>query len=122
GWLYYLGERAITSLSPGAATAVLDGEVYLRAYATFSHPNVLAGYLLISLVFLSFQRSYFRTVLTRVLLLSGMVVGTLGLFVTLSRLPIVLWGCFLLFVLFRSTVRVLFQASTRNPLPFRRII
>src|SRR5690606_6115715 len=88
----------------------------------FSHPNVLAGYLLISLVFLYSQRSYFRTVLTRVLLLTGMLVGTLGLFVTLSRLPIILWVCFLLVVFIRVTVRVLFQASTRNPLPFRRII
>ena len=52
GAFYYLGERTFTSQTPGIANASINGELLLRPYATFSHPNVLAGYLLCVLVLL----------------------------------------------------------------------
>ncbi|KKU44672.1 MAG: hypothetical protein UX64_C0049G0008 [Microgenomates group bacterium GW2011_GWC2_46_7] len=52
GLMYYLGERTISVGSPSIALATFFGSVALRAYATFSHPNVLAGWALVSLLIL----------------------------------------------------------------------
>lgn len=50
GLWYFLGERAFNLNTPGIATLSIFGQKYLRAYATFDHPNILAGYT--SLVFI----------------------------------------------------------------------
>lgn len=47
GPLYYLGERYVAVGSPGAALGGFMGQVVLRAYGTFSHPNVLSGWLVV---------------------------------------------------------------------------
>lgn len=100
GLLYYLGERAITSTTPGAAVTSINGEIILRSYGTFSHPNVLAGFLLIGLTFVLLMKEAFRGVIGTICFLVGILFGTLGLFATLSRVSIVLWllvvGLFLL--------------------------
>lgn len=45
GIFWYLGERSFNAATPLIAlTEILDG-IYIRPYGTFSHPNVLAGYL-----------------------------------------------------------------------------
>jgi O-antigen ligase len=49
GILYLLGERAIDTNTPGVANASINGSLILRPYGTFSHPNVLGGFLVISL-------------------------------------------------------------------------
>lgn len=48
--LSYLGESVVSMGSPGIATGSVMGEVVLRAYGTFGHPNVLAGWLVVSLL------------------------------------------------------------------------
>jgi len=50
GFWYFLGERTFSSQTPGIANMSLGGELMLRPYGTFSHPNILAAYLLISLI------------------------------------------------------------------------
>ncbi len=50
GLLYYFGERMVSVGSPGIATASFMGQVVLRAYGTFSHPNILAGWSVIVLL------------------------------------------------------------------------
>jgi hypothetical protein len=50
GIMYYLGERMVSVGSPGIALGSFMDQVVLRAYGTFSHPNVLAGYAVISLL------------------------------------------------------------------------
>jgi len=95
GLFYFFGERAITSLTPGAATTVLNGEVFLRAYATFSHPNVLAGFLLLSMLYLFFKRTSFSVRSAGYIWLSSLLLGTAGMLTTLSRIPIMLWFGFL---------------------------
>ena len=50
GVLYYLGERTVSVGSPGIALATFMGSVVLRAYGTFGHPNVLAGYAVVTLL------------------------------------------------------------------------
>ena len=44
GPLYLLGERLFSAQTPGIANASINGELILRPYGTFSHPNVLAGF------------------------------------------------------------------------------
>lgn len=50
GPLYYLGERMVAVGSPAVALGSFMGQVVLRAYGTFSHPNVLAGYAVVALL------------------------------------------------------------------------
>jgi O-antigen ligase len=54
GLLWFLGERAFDIQTPGIALESLGGSLFLRPYATFSHPNSLAGFLLVGLT-LSFS-------------------------------------------------------------------
>ena len=49
GLLWWLGERTFVSSTPGIAQVVLDGRLFLRPYAAFPHPNVLAGYLAVAM-------------------------------------------------------------------------
>ena len=45
---WFLGERDFGLGSLGVAKAVLNSQLFLRPYASFSHPNSLAGFLLAS--------------------------------------------------------------------------
>ncbi len=48
--LWFLGERNFSKATPQIAQVILDnGRLLLRPYATFPHPNVLAGFLVILL-------------------------------------------------------------------------
>lgn len=84
GILYFFGERTFTSDTPGIANAVLNGELVLRPYATFPHPNVLAGFLLIAMTIIMFGDRKFLYVFV-------LAIGTIALFLTMSRVAILLW-------------------------------
>lgn len=45
GIFYFLGERLHVPSMPGTALTTVGGHVFMRPYATFPHPNALAGYL-----------------------------------------------------------------------------
>lgn len=47
GLWYWLGERSFTENTPGIALQVIQGQSFLRPYATFPHPNALAGGLVV---------------------------------------------------------------------------
>lgn len=47
GIFYWLGERSFSGSSVGLAHLSIKGLDFIRAYSTFSHPNSLAGYLVI---------------------------------------------------------------------------
>jgi O-antigen ligase len=51
GVFYWLGERSFSFNTIGIAQISVMGRGLIRAYGTFSHPNSLAGFLLVSLVF-----------------------------------------------------------------------
>lgn len=55
GLWWFLGERAFTINSPGVSTVSVFGQKIIRPYATFSHPNSLAGFFLV--VFFLFRLS-----------------------------------------------------------------
>lgn len=50
GVFWFLGERPLSLTMSGIALESLGNSLYLRAYASFSHPNSLAGFLLVSLI------------------------------------------------------------------------
>ena len=52
GWFWILGERSFTVTTPGIATLSLLGRTVLRPYATFPHPNAMAGFLAVCFLFL----------------------------------------------------------------------
>lgn len=67
GLFYWLGERTFTITTPGIARLdfclpLINFCLYrLRPYATLSHPNSLAGFLLVSLILLFLFRSRLKT-------------------------------------------------------------
>lgn len=77
GLLWWLGERTFNSMTPGIAQASIEGRLILRPYATFPHPNVLGGFLSISLPLLIFLPPKLRPI--------PFVLGTVALFLSFSQ-------------------------------------
>lgn len=61
GWFWILGERPLSAIMPGIALENIGGNLFLRAYSTFSHPNSMAGFLLVGLILtlVSFKKTKF---------------------------------------------------------------
>lgn len=59
GLFYLLGERSFSILTPGIALVKIQGMDFLRAYSTFPHPNALAGFLGVLIIFL-WSDNFFR--------------------------------------------------------------
>lgn len=110
GLFYFFGERTFSADTPGIANAAIHGQLILRPYGTLPHPNVLGGFLLISMVlFFAFLRNT-KNKKQHLFLWTVLLVGTAGLLVTLSRSAI---GVFLFVVIifilwkFRTKKRLL---------------
>ncbi len=87
---WILGERTFNTATPGIALANWQGRLMLRPYATFPHPNVLAGYTLIILIlnlFLKWQSRFLR--------ICTFVFGTITIGICFSR---IVWFAWLLIV------------------------
>ena len=99
GFMYFFGERLITVTQPGAAVVSLNGNLFLRPYGTFSHPNSMAGFFLLLFVFIS-ESSLFKkqTLLTSISLFfcAGIV------FLSFSKIAIIMLGIYIMFKAFRS--------------------
>lgn len=92
GILYFFGERTFSSQTPGIANASLAGELVLRPYGTFSHPNVLAGFLLVAMVIILFAlRKTNKGKFIKLILYLSLSLGFFSLILTMSRLAILLW-------------------------------
>ncbi|MFH1840912.1 MAG: hypothetical protein ABH807_02040, partial [Candidatus Shapirobacteria bacterium] len=71
GVFWWFGERSFTAATPGIARLEFNGQLFLRPYATFSHPNSLAGFLLVGLILtLPFLWQKFRRLAISYLLLT----------------------------------------------------
>ncbi|HSW88095.1 MAG TPA: O-antigen ligase family protein [Candidatus Saccharimonadales bacterium] len=139
GILYYFGERTFTSVTPGIANASINGQLLLRPYGTFSHPNVLAGYLVIGMTILLMchpgcaalikastlgvtriwggdkasrnfgsQDSGQAGMTKNFFYLFTLLIGTVGLCLTLSRVAILVWVFVCAFLLIRYFQKRLF--------------
>lgn len=105
GIFYFFGERTFTGSTPGIANADIGGTLVLRPYATFPHPNVLAGYLLLSIVLIW---NFLLKNNSRWLQLFGAISLTLcssALLLTLSRVAIMIWLSLLLFTFMKLLVQ-----------------
>lgn len=96
GLFYYLGERTFNSTTPGIANATLNGELVLRPYGTLPHPNVLAGFLVVVMIlalFMSAENKSRKVLSSKYKVLRGftLVIGSIGLFLTMSRVAILIW-------------------------------
>ena len=81
--LWILGERTFTVSTPGIAKFDFQGSQFLRPYATFSHPNALAGFILLVLCSMYYVLRGKHKLSKFVLLF-----GSLAIFLTMSRTAI----------------------------------
>jgi hypothetical protein len=102
GPFYFLGERALNISSPNVAKAQIFGRTILRSYGTFSHPNVLAGWLVVcSLIVIMLYRKY-KTGNTSYPILFTLILSPLGLLLTGSRAALLaFFGIVVPFYIFR---------------------
>lgn len=91
GVLYFLGERYFNASTPGIANASLAGELILRPYGTFPHPNVLAGYLLLVMTLIIYSIHKIEAPIVKRLKIISLLLGTTAIFLTMSRVAIALW-------------------------------
>lgn len=81
--LWILGERSFSITTAGIAKFDFYGREFLRPYATFPHPNVLAAFLVITLLLLSLGKS--KVSMTTV----STILGGIAVFMTVSRAVLV---------------------------------
>ena len=100
GVFYFLGERTFSVSTPGISTFQFMGQELLRPYGTFPHPNVVAFYLLLTIVWLlssiSLQkesRSYLK--------IFAVAVISLGVLLTFSRVIILLLITVIVFYIYK---------------------
>ena len=101
GVFYFFGERSFNSQTPDIANAIINGALVLRPYATFSHPNTLGGFLLISMTIVILNIKNQKKFLKYFYYLS-LIIGTVALLLTLSRTAISVYIIFLVIYIFRS--------------------
>ncbi len=88
---WVLGERSFTLSTPGIARFDFFGQIFLRAYGTFPHPNVLAGFMVIVMplimVFKKTNLSFFLAGIATVLSFSrtGIFIFFLEAFLILKK-------------------------------------
>ncbi len=116
GWLWWIGERTFSVSTPGIArmtaciTSVFSCQLVLRPYATFPHPNVLGGFLAVTLpiiyVALCDKRLEYMgmTTLKKRIGWTVFVLGSIGLCITMSR-SAVLVGAAAIIVLMGNRMR-----------------
>ena len=78
GVFWWLGERTFSISAPGITLFQIGGKQFLRPYATFPHPNVLAGFILLSLALIAKRKTSKFNFLT-------LITGAITLFLTFSK-------------------------------------
>lgn len=101
GLLYFLGERTFNSSTLGIASVTLDGAIYLRPYSIFPHPNVMAAFILI---YSSFILEKIRSG-NKTLNLLALILGGFCIFLSMSRVSIILYSLMILFYFFKEAKR-----------------
>lgn len=91
--LWILGERSFTISTPAVAKFDFYGREFLRPYGTFPHPNVLAAYLLLTTLLLESVRKP----ASKFWFLISSVIGSVAIFLTVSRTVILAAVSVLLF-------------------------
>ena len=91
GVMYFLGERSFNPETPGIANASINGQLFLRPYGTFSHPNVLAAYLFISMYLILLLSTRLNFKYKKLFTYFILFLGTISIFLSFSRTAIFIW-------------------------------
>ncbi len=83
GVFWWLGERTFNAGTPGIAKAIVNGQLIMRPYATFPHPNVLAGFVLVSLILIGVRRQV--SGVRKFLYWLAIVLGIVAISISFSR-------------------------------------
>lgn len=102
GIFYFLGERHFTLSTPGIAKASLNGVEMLRPYATFSHPNSMAGFYLLLYFFILSSNRFFRSLILRSIL---MLLTSLFIFISFSKTAIIAFILLNIVYVFRNNLK-----------------
>lgn len=89
GLFYFFGERTFTAQTPGIANVSLQGELIMRPYGTLPHPNVLAGYIFISLLLIA-QFLNKNNKKQAILFYITCLIGVIGMSISFSRIVFIL--------------------------------
>ncbi len=95
---YFLGERTFSTSTIGISTVNLDQQI-LRPYAAFAHPNLLAFFLFISVVFCS-NRLKFESAFWKYILILSTFLSVIGIVLSFSRISILLVVCFFFYEIY----------------------
>lgn len=82
GVFWWLGERSFNLITPGIAKAIVRGRLVLRPYATFPHPNVLAGFILVSLILIGINK---ERGWRKILKWAAQILGSIAILLSFSR-------------------------------------
>jgi len=116
--LWVLGERDLRIENPLISKFNFYDKIFLRPYATFSHPNSLAGYLIVVLPLALYLMKISKPVFK--LLLSLFVSSTI--FITFSRTGLILTSAYL-FLAFRRFWKILIILGILiTPIAFVRLV
>lgn len=96
GVFYFVGERFYTLSSVGIAAMNTSQGLMVRPYGTFPHPNVLAFFLFMGVVFSSYAMHHAKG-LRRYVFLLALLILEAGLFITFSRTVLFINVLFLLY-------------------------
>lgn len=110
--VWFLGERTFSISTPGIAKFDFYGRQFLRPYATFPHPNVLAGFLVLGSLILSLKEIFARQWVTKLVA----VVSCLAVLLTVSRAAIIA-GMFSALLLLGKKGRIIILIITLVLLP-----
>lgn len=83
--LWILGERLFSTSTPGIALVTISGEQLLRPYSTFPHPNVLAGFLVLSLPILILSIPDAAKIHLKLALIGTVILALFALMLSFSR-------------------------------------
>mgnify|MGYP001089164247 CR=1 FL=1 len=102
--LSFLGESQVVSGMTGSSFLTLNGQLYLRGYGTFPHPNVFSGWLLFNIFFgwYLFEKMNRKRDYSIIL----MIISSLVLVLTFSRIGFLVCGVVWVVFLINIFVRI----------------
>jgi len=112
GPFWWLGERTFNAFSPGIAKAILAGQLVMRPYGTFPHPNALAGFILVSLILIGVSKKGFKV---------GKAFSWLPIFLGIGSLVVSFSRSAWLVCLLMGALILLFQVKERERKAFSRL-
>lgn len=70
---YILGERSFSVFTPGIAVTNILGFKILRMYSIFPHPNALAGFVFVSIIFILFTKKFSPKLIEKVFIIFALL-------------------------------------------------